>query len=147
VDGDVHSDSGHDFQVLSVQTIASFLMGFGWGGLGMLKGTHFGDQPMVVWVVAIGLGVAMVWLLALLLKGMADLQTSGNISIAQAVGHEGDVYIGVPGWSGGRGQVRLTIQNNERYYNAVTGGEELPRGTRVRVVKVNEDDTLTVARA
>jgi len=145
LEGDLHSDSGHDFQVLSVQSIASFLMGFGWGGLGMLKGSNF--HGAAVGVVAVGCGVGMVWLLGLLLKGMADLQSSGNIAIAQAMGHEGDVYVTVPGQSEGRGQVRLTIHSQQKIYNAVTGGEDLPSGTRVRVVKVNEDNTVTVARA
>jgi membrane protein implicated in regulation of membrane protease activity len=137
-----HNDSAHAFQVLSVQSIAAFLMGFGWAGLAAYRnGWHWSG----VMVVALVCGGAMVWMLGLLLKGMADLQSSGNIPMAAALDHEGDVYVTVP--DGGRGQVRVTVEERQRIYNAVTRGEDLPTGTRVRVVRVNDDNTLTVARA
>jgi len=142
-----HHDSGHDFQVLSTQSIAAFLMGFGWAALAAYKGSHW-HWPAVTVAGGLG-GVAMVWLLALLLKGMADLQSSGNIPLAAALGAEGDVYVNVP--ETGQGQVRLTVSGRQRFYNAVTGsaggGEPLPTGTRIRVIKVNTDNTLTVTRA
>ena len=141
--GDAHSDSGHDFQVLSVQSIAAFMMGFGWGALGAMRGLGW-QAPRTI-VLGCAAGAGMVYLLAILLKGMADLQSSGTVSIAGAMGREGDVYVTVPG--AGRGQVRVNIGDRQRIYNAVSGGEELPTGTRVRVTKVNQDNTLTVARA
>ena len=120
-------------------------MGFGWLGLAGLKGgTEWG--PLMINIVAVAGGAGMVWVLAMLLRGVASLQSSGNVSIQSAAGHEGDVYLTVPG-AGGRGQVRVTVENRQRIYNAVTTGEDLPTGTRVRVVKVNDDNTLTVARA
>lgn len=142
---DVHWDSGHAFQVLSIQSLAAFVMGFGWGGLAALKGSGW-EWPAVI-VTSLVCGAGMVWLLGLLLKGIHDLQASGNVSIHAAVGHEGDVYCTIPGEGRGRGQVRMTIQNRQRIYNAVTLGEDLPTSTRVRVTQVNEDNTLTVARA
>ena len=140
---DAHSDSSHSFQVLSIQSVAAFMMGFGWAGLATYKGSDWHWGPVMV-AGCLG-GVAMVWLLGLLLKGMADLQSSGNIPIDAAMGVEGDVYVTVP--SRGAGQVRLTVRERQRIYNATTGGEDLPTGTRVRVVNVNPDNTLTVARA
>lgn len=140
---DTHSDSSHSFQVLSVQGVAAFIMGFGWAGLAIYKGSDWHWGAVIV-AACLG-GGAMVWLLGLLLKGMADLQSSGNIPISAAMGVEGDVYVTVP--ERGSGQVRLTVRQHQRIYNAVTGGEPLPTGTRVRVVNVNPDNTLTVARA
>jgi hypothetical protein len=43
--------------------------------------------------------------------------------------------------------VRVTLGQRQRIYNAVTEGEELPTSTRVKVTRVNQDNTLTVARA
>lgn len=143
--GDHHSDSGHDFQILSIQSIATFMMGFGWTALGALRGLGW-EIPATIGLGCAG-GIGMVYLLAILLKGMADLQSSGTISIEAAMGREGDVYVTVPGSGGGRGQVRVTLHEQQRIYNAVSTGEDLPSGTRVRVVKVNQDNTLTVARA
>ena len=36
-DGGDHLDPGHSFEILSVQAIAAFAMGFGWAGLGGLN--------------------------------------------------------------------------------------------------------------
>jgi hypothetical protein len=148
--GDLHgdadaSDSTHSFQILSIQTIAAFVMGFGWAGLAGLKGTHW--DPVMVNLVAIGCGAGMVWLLGLLLRGMTEMQTSGTIQIASAVGREGDVYVTVPGDGARRGQVRVTVESRQRIYDAISKGEDLPTGSRVRVLHANDDNTLTVGRA
>jgi hypothetical protein len=147
--GDAHADadqgdSTHSFEILSIQSVAAFVMGFGWAGLAGLKGTHW--SPGMVSLVAVGCGVGMVWLLAMLLRGMAEVHSDGTVLITGAVGREGDVYLTVPDRARG-GQVRVTIDGRQRIYNAVTQGEDLPTGTRVRVLSANDDNTLTVARA
>jgi membrane protein implicated in regulation of membrane protease activity len=140
---DAHSDSTHSFQILSVQSIAAFLMGFGWFALAGHRAMHW-QLPATLGMGVAG-GVGMCYLLAVILRGMADLQSSGTVSIRGAMGQEGDVYVTVP--CGGRGQVRVSIGDRQRIYNAMSGGEDLPTGTRIRVIKVNPDNTLTVARA
>jgi hypothetical protein len=36
------------------------------------------------------------------------------------------------------------VGDRQQYYNAVTDGDAIPTGARVRVLEVNEDHTLTV---
>lgn len=147
--GDAHGgdqgDSTHSFEILSIQSIAAFVMGFGWGGFAALKGTHW--SPLMVNVAALACGAGMVWFLAIMLRGMSEIQSSGTISSASAVGQQGDVYVTVPGDGRRRGQVRVTVDGRQRIYNAVTQGEDLATGTRIRVLHAEEDSTLTVARA
>ncbi len=144
--GDLHhGDPGEVFKILSIQSLFAFAMGFGWGGLGALRGADWGmPLSLLTGVIA---GAGMVWVLGLLLKGVHDLQSSGNIPIQAALEREGEVYATVPGAGAGRGQVRVTVHQRQRIYNASSEGEELPTGTRVRVTRVNDDNTLTVARA
>ncbi len=142
---DHHTDSGQDFQWLSIQSIASFAMGFGWSALGGLHGLHW-DATRSAMLGGAG-GAAMMYLLALVLKGMADLQTSGNIPIQSAVGQVGDVYLTVPASGAGRGQVKVNVDERQRIFNAVSGSDEIPTGTRIRVTGTNKDNTLTVVRA
>jgi hypothetical protein len=137
-------DSTHDFQILSLQSICAFAMGFGWAGLAGLKGTQW--SAVTINGVAFAVGAGLVWALAMMLRAMAELQTSGNIPIAAAEGREGDVYVTVASGGSG-GQVRITLNERQRIYNAITRGEDLATGTRIRVVKVNDDNTLTVVRA
>lgn len=137
------SDSTHAFRVLSIQTIAGFVMGFGWGGLGAYRGMGWDIEYSLL--AAIGGGALIMWMLTTLFKSIRLLQASGNISIGDAVGCVGSVYVGVPARGAGRGKVRLVVGNRARIYNAVSNSEELPRNMRVKVVLVNRDNTVTVS--
>lgn len=135
-------DSTEAFTLLSLQSIAVFLMGFGWGGVAGRLGLGWDLTPSLA--LGAGFGAAMVWLLGMLMKAVYDLRSSGNIRIADAAGAQGTVYTNVPARGEGRGQVRVVINDRARIYNAVAVGEAIKTSTAVRVVQVNEDQTLTV---
>ncbi|MBX3362180.1 MAG: NfeD family protein [Phycisphaeraceae bacterium] len=139
------SESTGAFKALSLQSIAAFCMGFGWGGLGVYHGLNAGIMMSIVG--AIGGGVLMVWVLAMLLRGLLALQSDGTASMRSAMGVEGDVYVTVPSAGAGRGQVRIVVSGRQRIVNAITEGEALPTSARVRVVKVNGDNTVLVVPA
>src|SRR5204862_1579475 len=77
--GDAHSDndSSDAFKILSIQSVAALLMGFGWGGLGGFRGADWPFATSALFGLATGIG--MWWLLALLLKAMFDLESSGHV--------------------------------------------------------------------
>lgn len=141
-DGD---DSSQAFTILSVQGVSAFLGGFGWAGVGALLGMHWEMAPAAA--VGVAGGVAMVWLLGLLLKAIYDLQSSGTLGPDSAVGFTGEVYATIPEGGRGRGQVRVVVRERQRIYNAITEGETLPTNTRVRILAVNDDNTLMVILA
>lgn len=138
-----HHDGDSGFKLLSIQSIAAFLMGFGWAGLAGLKGSHWSLMTSIGAGAACGL--ALMWLLGVLLKGAYDLQSSGNVEIESAVGANGTVYVNVPESGSGRGQVMLILGDRQCTYNAVSTGPALASRSRVRVVGVNDDHTVTVA--
>lgn len=140
-----HTDSSSAFKILSIQAIAAFLMGFGWGGLGGLRGAGWDVTSSTVFGLVTGAG--MVWLLGRLLGVVYRFQSSGTVRIDAALGVEGSVYIGIPPRREGRGSVRLVIDNRERFYNAVTDHESIESHARVRVTEINDDNTVTVIRA
>ena len=135
-------DSTQSFELLSVQSVAAFLMGFGWGGVGGLIGFDW-SFPMSMLAGAV-FGAGMVWLLGMLMKAMYDLSSSGNVNIQDAVGAQGTVYTNVPAKGDGRGKVRVVVNLRARIYNAVSDGDAIVTSSSVRVVRVNEDHTLTV---
>jgi hypothetical protein len=148
---DLHSDGdvpGHDtgaFKLLSVQAMTGFLMGFGWGGFASLKGSGFGLLPSIGIGVVCGLG--MMWILAVVLRGMHELESSGNINVEDVVGREAVVDVTVPAGRGGSGRIKVVVDERQRSYAAVTEGGELARATRVRILSAEGDNTLTVAAA
>lgn len=144
---DAHGhDSTEAFKVLSVQSIAAFLMGFGWGGLGALKGA--GWNLVVSTLFALTVGVAMMWTLAKLLRLMRRLEVAGNVDIAQALLAEGTAYTFIPARGQGRGEVRLVIDQRARFYRAVSEDDRaIESHAKIRVTSVNEDNTVTVTRA
>jgi hypothetical protein len=89
----------------------------------------------------------MIYLTAGIMRAVMSLQSSGNIALDAAQGAGGVVYVRVPQAGGGRGQVTLVIDGRQRIVNAVSAADELPTGTRVRVVAVNPDNTVTLAGA
>jgi len=138
-------DSSYAFEVLSVQAIAAFLMGFGWGGLGAFSGSGW-SVPVSV-LVGLACGAGMVWLLAKLLIAMYGLQSSGNVPMYYALEMEGTVYASIPAKGLGPGRVRVVIDDRARFYKAITEGDALPRSEKVRVVSVNPDNSVTVTKA
>ncbi len=140
-----HGDPGEAFKVLSIQSIAAFVMGFGWGGLAGFRGSDWSWPASTLF--ATGCGLGMMWLLAMLLRGMVALQSSGNVSADDAVGSEADVYVNIPSHGAGRGQVRVVINMRDRIYDAVTEGQALPSHSKVRITRVNADNTVTVTSA
>ena len=143
-----HGDLGHDhssgaFKFLSLQAISALAMGFGWGGLGAYRGT--GLPALIAVPVGLAIGLGMMWMLGWLLAWIARMQVSGTVGIAGALDEEGVVYTDIPARRAGRGTVRLVISDRMRYYQAVTDGEALTTSTAVRVVGINDDNTLTVA--
>jgi hypothetical protein len=139
-------DSAFAFKVLSMQAISAFLMGFGWGGLGALLGS--GLAPVTSVAVGLVAGAGMTWLLAKSLRFVYGLQSTGNLPMYRALEVEGSVYAQIPAVGEGRGEVRVVIDDRERYYRATTDGRALPTGARVRVIGINEDDnSVTVTEA
>jgi len=131
-------DSTQAFQVLSIQAIAAFVMGFGWGGLGALNGLGWPLPGSIAFAVLCGSG--MVWLLGKLLRFVYGLQSSGTVAMYQALESEGIVYARIPAAAAGVGRVRVVIGDRERYYKAITDGDALPRDAKIRVVDINDED-------
>lgn len=139
---DAHQDSTALFKFFSLQSILMFCLGYGWTGLAAYRTMEVAWAPSAV-IALIG-GVASAWFLLWLFGLMHRLEAQGNIPIDSALGCEGDVYVTVPRAGTGRGQVRVTIGNRQRTYSAVSKGDEVRPPTRVRVLSINDDRSITV---
>jgi len=149
VDTDVHTDTGEDpghdssvfFGILSFKALCAFAGIFGLTGLLMLRG----ESPMEVRVLAAcAAGVAAMFGVAWMMRGLSRLHSSGTVQISKAAGLNGTVYLKVPGNNGGIGKVTIDIQGRSMECAAVTDGDEIATGARVKVVSVDGGETLKV---
>lgn len=153
LDVDVHADAtghadhpGHEFGILSIQSLSAFFMGYGWIGLGAYRflGMEFTGAAFIA--VAAGAGVA--WLMITLLRSMLRLQNNTNVSITQASGLVGEVYVTVPPAGNGRGEVVLVINNARHTYFAIQEGQggdaPIVTHTRVRVVRADTTSNIVI---
>jgi hypothetical protein len=89
-----------------------------------------------------GLGFAAV--VMLLMWFLASLAASGSISLENAIDHQGEVTLAIPGHGNGFGKMMLSIQGRTIEIEAYTPGETIGRGTRVRVIRVQDRNMLFV---
>ncbi|MBU4000681.1 MAG: NfeD family protein [Proteobacteria bacterium] len=134
VDGH-HEDSDIGFKLLSLHGLTSFLMMFGLVGLALYK--QSGSGIMVSIAGAVIAGLASVWAIKKLFSSFGKLQSSGTISIENAIGSQGSVYLNIP--KGGTGRVLVKVNNSLREFDAASADETtaIPTDTPIRVVWVD----------
>ncbi len=135
IDIDVaHVDSDVGFHFFSLHGLSSFFVMFGLVGLALYRQSRVGAAVSVAGAVVAGL--VTVWVIIRIFQWAASLQSSGNISIEDAVGSTGTVYLSIP--PEGIGRVTINLSNHLREFDAMEkDGLELATGNPVRVVKVN----------
>ncbi len=147
--GDTDSDTDHDdahhdnffLGMLTVRTVSSALLFFGLGGLTSL---YYGADEPAAFGVAIGAGLAALYLVATLMKSVAKLKADGTARVERAIGRPGTVYLRIPAGRSAAGKIQMMLQNRTVEYQAVTAGNELPTGTAIKVVAIVNSDTVEV---
>ena len=151
-DADVDADGfeldhgGHDMGagMLSFTGLTAFFTLFGTTGLVMRL--EQGAGAALASGVAFMVGLFTMWLVAVVLRAVYRLRSSGNVSMGNAVGRDGRVCRTIP--AGGRGQVQVAVQGRLKVVDAVAEHPvELRSGTHVRVVRVIEGSVLVVEKA
>ena len=135
-----HADADSSFTVLSLQGLSGFFLVFGLVGLALSCQSHTGD--VVALCGAFAAGSFTVWLIGRIFTGMGRLQADGTLKIENAVGQEGTVYLRIA--KGGTGKAQVEVQGQLRTFEAVTDGEELKTGERVKVERIAAGHVLVV---
>lgn len=131
-------DPGAEGRWLSLESIAAFLVGFGWIGLTIFRFTELRFLGSALAGVAAGIGVA--WMVVTLTRQAMKLQSSGNLDLQSVVGREAPVYIAVPPGDAGTGRITLIVHNTQHEISARQHGTE-PIATKTMVRIVEADPT------
>ena len=136
-----------DLGVLSIRTISSFFVGFGWGGITAMNVWPDHPNKMLISTAAGGLcGLFFLWTVWTTMKGLHSLKSDGTIDYANAVGQVGTVYIPVHPNRKGGGQIQVKVQGRERTVLAITDAEtEIGNREKVKVLEKIDQQTVLVA--
>lgn len=143
LDGDGHfgdygeiKDSTEAFDIFSYQSILSFLMGLGWGGLTFHNNLGYGSVKTLLFSTVCGVGMAL--LSTFLMKALKKLNSGSSEQVIPVSGKVGKVYVKIP--KGGVGKVMIENKGRLEEFDAVsTDGVDLESNSQVEVLDSTND--------
>lgn len=150
LDADTDDDAGfEDVEMggvsgyFSFRNLVNFMLGYGWGGIVLHDAI-----PNLMWlqVAALGIGVLFVIIFVFILRQIMKLSTDKTFHIEETIGLIADTYLRIPGEKKGSGKVMVSVRGSMHEIEAITEGEAIPTGSKVRVVKAIGTDLLEVER-
>lgn len=145
--GDSDADGGdadgfdHDFTLVSIRGIIAFFTFFGWTGVILQSG---GSGVIATFFFSALAGVAAMFLVAYLFYLFGKLTESGTVDTYQALFTTGEVYLPIPERRKGSGKVLIRLGGSYREMEAVTEGNAIATGSKVKVVEILENSLLVV---
>jgi len=130
--------------LFTVRNMVNFLLGFGWSGVCLRPA--IGSTALLV-VVSLAIGLAFVALFALVLRQLLKLEKPNQVDFSEAVGTTQPVYLRIPGQMSGRGKVQVSINGSVYEVDALTKGDPIPSGARVKVSEMQGPATYIVEPA
>jgi membrane protein implicated in regulation of membrane protease activity len=127
--------------MLSFRAIVAALAFFGLAGLASQSAQL---ATPVTLLIALGAGLAAMYGVYWMMRGLNSLQAEGTARIERSVGKVGRVYLRVPANESESGKIQINLQNRTMEYLAMTSGPEIPTGAEVEVVGVISPTTVSV---
>jgi len=145
IDGIDDISFGDDgLSLFTIRGIVAMLCVGGWSGIVMIE---MGVPYTVTVLLSFLFGAAALFGMAMLIKLILKLQSSGNIDYQNAVGKVGHVYIPIPPNMTGTGKINVTFQDKYTELSAMSDEDEpLKTGEAIRVISANDDGILIVKR-
>lgn len=143
--GDVDTDTmdmGGALSLFSIRNLVSFFVGFGWAGVSLqnLIGNNF-------WLVLVSIlvGAFFVWVFFVVKKQMRKFEANGAFDIKRCEGRTANVYLRIPGQNAGKGKIQISVNGAFHEVDALTDGDPIASGQKVRVVEVIDGETVRVS--
>ncbi|GHT73357.1 hypothetical protein AGMMS50262_04320 [Bacteroidia bacterium] len=140
-DGDASADG--PFQLFSLRNLTNFFLGFGWGGVCFYD--TFSSKGLVA-VFACLTGLVFVLLFFFLIKMILKLNKDNTFKTVETLQKTADVYLAIPAGKSGKGKIQISVRGAVHEIDALTEGEKIPTGGKVRVVKVIDNQTVLVQK-
>jgi hypothetical protein len=144
-DGDsdvsVEGDTGIEFQFITLKNLVAFFTIFGRAGVACLDGGLGIGKTVIISSIS---GLIMMSLMATIIYFMGKLTDSGTLSLKNAIGKVGSVYLTIPAKRSGLGKVQVKVQGLQTLDAMTDFEEELKTGSVIEVVDILNNEILLV---
>ena len=144
-DAEVEMDGGAGFQFFTLRNLITFFTIMSWTGIACVDSGYSTPTTISVSLIA---GLAVMFVMALLMYNMYKLKESGNVKLKNAIGKQGETYLRIPANKKGYGKIQISIQGSVHEFNAISHEkEEIPTGAIIEVVEVVNGNIMLVKPA
>ncbi len=140
-DSAIHSDTGIEFQFITLKNLVAFFAIFGWTGIAC---TGSGMNIFLSVIVAFAGGLLMMAIMASIIYFMGKLSDDGTLRIKNALGKSGTVYLPIPPKRSGTGQIQIKVQGLQTLEAMTDDTSGFKTGQVVEVVEILKGDILLV---
>jgi membrane protein implicated in regulation of membrane protease activity len=144
VDVDIPDGDTLDFgglSLFSIRNLVNFLVGFGWGGVSFYSSV---SSPLLLVLIATAAGALFVLMFFFIYKQTKKLEANGAFDIKDCEGKVADVYLRIPAAGQGRGKIQISVNGSVHEIDAMSNGEAIGTGKKVRVVEICDGSSVIV---
>ena len=142
VDTSIDTDTGIEFQFITLKNLIGFFTIFGWTGIACIGEGLSKSMTILISVIA---GMIMMTIMAAMFHYMKKLTDSGTLDYKNALGATGEVYLTIGANRSRMGKVSVRVQGTLRELEALSDSfTELKSGTIIKVVDVTSNGVLIV---
>jgi membrane protein implicated in regulation of membrane protease activity len=139
-----NEDAGPGFSFFTLRNFIAFFTLFSWSGLAF---NNAGLNIVLTIVLSVIVGLIAMLIISSLFYFTMRMAASGNITVKNAIGATGKVYLPIKSNQGNIGKVQVTFQGSLREMQAVTQQDkDLPTNTIIKVTGLADDNILIVEK-
>lgn len=134
-------DTGGAIQLFTIRNAVNFMLGVGWGGVCLYDTI---PNRLLLAVAAILCGCIMVAAFVVMFRQLMKLESSGSYRAEECLGQVADVYLRIPGQRSSQGKVQVSFHGSVQELPALTDGDAIASGTKVRIQEIIDGKVLVV---
>lgn len=138
--GDASFDAD-GFHLVSVKSIICFILGFGWTGV---LGWDVIGNGIVLSLVATLVGLIFMASIAFMLYQVMKLNKDNTFRVEQVIGKNAEVYLRIPAARQDTGKISISHNGSMHELEALTDGEAIPTGAKVKITAKVDGDSVIV---
>lgn len=142
-DGADTMDLGGGMSLFTIRNFINFLLGFGWSGVVFHP---YISNVFILSLASAAIGVLFVLMFFLIRKQTKKLEANGAFNINDCTGKTADVYLRIPANRNGKGKIQISIHGSIHEIDAITDGESIPTGHKIKVQDVIDNNMLLVSK-